>query len=254
MATSGVNMLMQLLQQSQDARQKAAYFDAQQQEAEAQRVAAQQQQNQSLAQQLRGQMLMHAMDDTARQHTDTVNYNRQVAADAAHWARVKEQENQRNARDDARWDAYLKAAGLKADAQRDSADIAGKSRVEAAKVPRVSRHYGYSITERRGDVGRGDGGGQEPDVRKQAEYNRMMAARAALGDAMKLAGSMPTTDNKAKVAEAQKVFDEAYAIYNRRYPERGAVAPATAPVVNNLPSMYLREQQAPAEDDLFTVK
>lgn len=221
MATSGVNMLMQLLQQSQDARQKAAYFDAQQQEAEAQRIAAQQQQNQSLAQQLRGQMLMHAMDDTARQSTDTVNYNRQVAADSAHWARVKEQEAQRNARDDAKWKAYLDAIKPKTESAEKVAEINARGRVEAANAPRVSKHYGYSITERRGDVGRaGGGGGQQSDVRKTQLFNEMNDAKgvylglnsAWLKTIDGMSGSPPprqVTDAEARYLRAQKAFHDA---------------------------------------------
>ena len=165
---NGVGMLMQLLQQDQADRQRAAFFDAQQQAQQQERQYQQNQQQGQLATQLRAQMLMHGMDDTARQNTDTVNYNRQVAADAAHWARVKEAEDQRNARDDARWNAYLKAAALRAGAQTEAADIAGKSRVAAANVPRVSKHYGYSINERRGGT---TGPGQQPDVRRTPEWN-----------------------------------------------------------------------------------
>lgn len=255
MATSGVGMLAQVLGSTLEANRRNAMWQGEQQQqnemAQAQREAAQQHLAAQLRANLFGQLLADQNKNVAMARSEDRWAQRERERDAAAAAALAKQD----AREASRVKAMEREWELRgAEGEKARAAAAELEKLRGENAARAAGTLRRSITERRGDVGRAGGGGQEPDVRKQAEYNRMMAARAALGDAMKLAGAMPTTENRSKVAEAQKMFDEAYSIYNRRYPERGPVAPAAQPVVNNLPSMYLRQPQAPADDDLFTVR
>lgn len=249
MATSGVGMLAQVLGSTLEANRRNAMWQAEQQQQNEMAEQSQQAARENLATQLKAhlmsQLIADATKNVAMAQSEDRWAQRERERDAAAAAALAKQE----AHDKAR----LKLEQDKFDFLKGEHAADRAAALERVQAPRKSEHRGYSITERRGDVGRAGGGGQEPDFRKTQEaFEADKITRVYLAQ-IQAAASMPAQQRVAAEAEAKKQFDAKMAeLQSRR--SSGPVAPAAPPVVNNMPSMYLRQPQAPAEDDLFTVR